>query len=331
VRLKKVGEFPLIDIISKQTAASHPSVIKGIGDDAAVIAEGRDKCLLVTTDILREEIHFKRSFTTPFLLGKKSLSVNLSDIAAMGGTPFCYFVSLSVPENLSLNFVKELYRGMHRQAKEFNTVLLGGDTVSSLKDIVISITLIGKAKKESVVYRNRAKKGDLIYVTGYPGESALGLLMLKKDPNSFKRKAAVKKHLDPSPRITIGKALAEKKLANSMIDISDGLIADLEHITRQSKKGAHIYLSQIPLSNSYKKECLDFSKDMYNPALFGGEDYELLFTSEAKNKTKIENLSKRSGIPITCIGKITDPSEEIAILGNSNKKIKKGGIGFRHF
>jgi thiamine-monophosphate kinase len=331
VRLKKVGEFPLIDIISKQTNTSHPSVIKGIGDDAAVIAENSDRCLLITTDILRENIHFKKSFTTPYLLGKKCLSVNLSDIAAMGGTPFCYFVSISVPPEISLNFIKELYRGMHQRAKEFNTILLGGDTVSSLEDIVISITLIGKAKKKSVVYRNNAKKGDLVYMTGYPGESALGLLMLKKDRGSFKRRSAVKKHLDPCPRIEAGKHLAEKHLANSMIDISDGLFADLGHITRQSKKGARIYLSKIPLSNTYKKECLKFSKDIYNPALFGGEDYELLFTSTAHNKIKIKNLSKKLGIPITCIGEITEAPKDIIILDSSNKKMEIKNSGYRHF
>ena len=331
MQLKKVGEFPLIDIILKQTNTSHPSVIKGIGDDAAVIAENSDRCLLITTDILREDIHFKKTFTTPYLLGKKCLSVNLSDIAAMGGTPFYYFVSISVPPEISLNFIKELYRGMHQRAKEFNTVLLGGDTVSSLKDIVISITLIGKAKKKSVIYRNSAKKGDLVYVTGYPGESALGLLMLKKDKESFKRRSAVNKHLDPCPRIEIGKTLAEKNLANSMLDISDGLLADLGHITCQSKKGARIYLSQIPLSNTYKKECLKFSKDIYNPALFGGEDYELLFTSAARNKTKIKNLSKKLGIPITCIGEITEAPKEIIVLDSSNKKMKIKNSGYRHF
>jgi len=331
VRLKKVGEFPLIDIISKQANTSHPSVIKGIGDDAAVVSGNSNRCLLVTTDILREDIHFKKSFTTPYLLGKKCLSVNLSDIAAMGGTPFCYFVSISVPPEISLNFIKELYRGMHQRAKEFNAVLLGGDTVSSFKDIVISITLLGKTKKTSVVYRNRAKKGDLIYVTGYPGESALGLLMLKKDKNSFKRHSAVKKHLDPCPRIELGKALADKKLANSMIDVSDGLLADLGHIIRQSKKGAQISLSQIPLSNSYKKECLKFSKNIYKPVLFGGEDYELLFTSAVPNKIKIKHLSKKLGVPITCIGEITESSKNIIVLDSSNKKMKIKNSGYRHF
>lgn len=331
MRLKKVGEFSLIDIISKQTNTSHPSVIKGIGDDAAVIAENSDGCLLVTTDILRENIHFKKTFTTPYLLGKKCLSVNLSDIAAMGGTPFCYFVSISVPPEIPLNFIKELYRGMHQRAKEFNTVLLGGDTVSSLKDIVISITLIGKAKKKSVIYRNGAKNSDLIYVTGYPGESALGLLMLKKNKDSFKRHSAIKKHLDPCPRIEIGKTLAKKNLANSMIDISDGLFADLGHITRQSKKGAQLYLSQIPLSTSYKKKCPTFLKDIYNPALFGGEDYELLFTSDAHNKIKIKNLSKKLGVPITCIGKITEAPKDIIVLDSSNKKMKIKNNGYKHF
>lgn len=331
MRLKKVGEFPLIDIISKQTNTSLPSIIKGIGDDAAVIAENSDSCLLVTTDILRENIHFKKTFTTPYLLGKKCLSVNLSDIAAMGGTPFCYFVSISVPPEMSLNFIKELYRGMHQRAKEFNTVLLGGDTVSSLKDIVISITLIGKTKKKSVIYRNGAKKSDLIYVTGYPGESALGLLMLKKNKDASRRHSAVKKHLDPCPRIEIGKALAEKNLANSMIDISDGLFADLGHVTRQSKKGAQIYLSQMPLSASYKRKCATFSKDIYNPVLFGGEDYELLFTSAVHNRIKIKNLSKKLGIPITCIGEITEAAKEIIVLDSSNKKMKIKYSGYRHF
>ena len=331
MQLKKVGEFQLIDIISRQTATSHRSIIKGIGDDAAVIADGPDNCLLVTTDILRENIHFKKSFTSPYLLGKKSLSVNLSDIAAMGGTPFYYFVSLSAPPNTPLNFIKELYRGMNQRAKAFNTVLLGGDTVSSLKDIMLSITLIGRAKKKSVVYRNSAKKGDLIYVTGHPGESALGLLMLKRDSKRYKRRSAVKKHLDPFPRVKIGKIISDKNLATSMIDISDGLIPDLEHIIGQSKKGAALHLSQIPLSYTYRKTCPCFSKELYTPALFGGEDYELLFTASSKNSGKITGLSKKSGVAITCIGEITDNPKEIIILDSTNKKVRIKNKRFNHF
>lgn len=331
MQLRNVGEFSLIDLISKQSKTSHRSIIRGIGDDAAVVTSSRDSCLLLTTDILRENIHFKKAYTSPYLLGKKCLAANLSDIAAMGGTPFCYLVSLSAPPSTPLKFIRDLYRGMNRKASEFDTALVGGDTVSSPKDMVISITLIGRAPAGKVVCRNSARSGDQIYVSGHPGDAALGLLMLKQNPKAFNRYSPVRKHLDPTPRVLLGKALANAGLVNSMIDISDGLIADLSHITSQSDSGAQIHLSRLPLSSAYKRRCLDFSKDLFSPALFGGEDYELLFTAPDKNREKIIRLSRKLKTPVTVIGKIVTAPKKITVIDTHNKIMHLKDRGYTHF
>lgn len=331
MQLKNVGEFPLIDILSKQSKTSQRPVIRSIGDDAAVISSRRDHCFLVSTDILREGIHFKKSFGSPYLLGKKCLAANLSDIAAMGGTPFCYLISLSAPPDTPLKFIKDLYRGMNRKASEFETVLVGGDTVSSSGDIVISVTVIGRASGEKIVYRTGARSGDRIYVSGHPGDAALGLLMLERDSRAFRRCSAVRKHLDPVPRVLLGKALADQKLAGSMIDISDGLIADLGHITAQSGVGAEIHLSRLPLSSAYRKRHAGFSQDLYGPVLFGGEDYELLFTASIKNSERIMRLAKKLKTPITCIGKIVARPKKIIVWDRDHKIVRLKNRGFTHF
>jgi len=331
VQLKQIGEFRLIDIISKQTSKSPPSVIKGIGDDAAVVKADTKQYLLITTDILKEGVHFKKDYTSPYLLGKKCISVNLSDIAAMGGSPLYYFVSLSAPSDASLEFIKKLYRGMDRQAKRFSTFLLGGDTISSQGRISISITLLGKAAKDSVIYRHGAKKGDNIYVTGCLGDSVLGLLMLKNNQKLSSKNPLIRKHLDPTPRIEEGKQIALRKIASSMIDISDGLISDLRHILTQSRVGAKIRLSCLPLSPQYKKHCPEFSKDFYHPALCGGEDYELLFTAHPKNRAKLEKLSKQLKTPVTCIGEITGNPSELVILDKNSREITLKEEGYSHF
>jgi thiamine-monophosphate kinase len=331
VQLKKVGEFGLIDAISNLTAATHPSVIKGIGDDAAVFKADTKSCFLATTDTLNEGIHFNKDYTSPYLLGKKCLSVNLSDIAAMGGTPLYYLVSISVSSYDSFEFIRSLYKGMEKQAKRFNTCILGGDTTSSRDGISITITLLGKIQRDRVVYRNGAKKGDLVFVTGTVGDSALGFLMLKNNTYSSNTNSLIMKHIDPAPRVSTGLEISRLKIATSMIDISDGLIADLRHILRQSCAGALISLPSLPLSRMYKKHCFDFSDNFYKPALCGGEDYELLFTANPQNKKKVEKLAKQEKIPITCIGEITGDPSELLILDENGRRITMEKEGFTHF
>lgn len=331
MQLKEVGEFRFIDKIAKQYARSHPSVIKGIGDDAAVVEVESNKCLLITTDILKEGLHFKQAYTSPYLLGKKCITVNLSDIAAMGGRPLYYLVAISVPPTASFAFVKALYRGMERQAVQFNTFLLGGDTSASRDGISIAITLLGKARKDRIVYRRGAKKGDLIYVSGCLGDAALGLLMLKKNQVLSNNNSLIRKHLDPFPRIEAGQMLSRLKIADSMIDLSDGLASDLRHILKQSRTGAIIRLAGLPLSARYKKHCLDFSNDFYHPAVCGGEDYELLFTTPPKNRAKVEKLAKELKTPFTCIGEITADPSQLVILDKDGRETALAKEGYTHF
>lgn len=331
MELKKLGEFGLIELITKQAAGTHPSIIKGISDDAAVINTDSKQCQLITTDLLQEEIHFKLEHTTPYLLGKKSLAVNLSDMAAMGASPSHYLVGLSLPSSVSVEFVKNFYRGMTRQAKQFNCYLVGGDTISSQDRILISITLLGSAEKNCVVYRYGAKKGDLIFVSGCLGDSHLGLLMLNKNKGQCTINPLVRKHLDPVPRVKEGMEISRLKIATSMIDISDGLISDLRHILKQSRAGAEIYLSRLPLSTMYKKYCPDFSKDFYLPALSGGEDYELLFTIPPEKRFRLEKMSKQTGLPVTCIGEITGNKLELLVKDKAGKQICLKNEGFNHF
>lgn len=330
MQIKKLGEFGLIDKIARSAAVSDPQVVKAIGDDAAVVSLNSTTCLLVTTDILKEGIHFKKEFSSPFVLGKKCLAVNLSDIAAMGGTPQYYFVSIAIPPHTQYGFIRELYRGMNAQARRFGVQLLGGDTTASQDSLVVSITLLGKAAKRHVLYRHGASPGDLIFVTGTLGDSALGLMLLEKGVRTA-RNGLVKRHSDPQPRIEAGLALACSGAASAMMDISDGLAGDLRHIMKQSRVGARIFLDRLPLSAAYRRQRPQLSADVYLPALSGGEDYELLFTSPLRNEKRIRLLAEKLALPMTCIGEIIDKRRGLVVADRHGKRVSSLLTGFRHF
>jgi thiamine-monophosphate kinase len=331
VQLKDIGEFGLIRSLARLCRKQHPLVLRGIGDDAAVVRPAGRQCLLLTTDILREGIHFRRASTSPYLLGKKCISVNLSDIAAMGGMPRYYLVALSAPGKTPLPFVRQLYRGMHYQAQRFNAVLLGGDTTASPEGIIITITLIGTADRSRVVYRRGAREGDHIYVTGTVGDAALGLRMLAAGGGASPRHGLVRRHLDPEPRVAAGRRLAGGNTASSMIDISDGLVADLRHILEESRVGARISLAALPLSAGYRKYCARSADDFYAPALCGGEDYELLFTAHPSRQGRVAKIARELALPITRIGEITPRSRRIEILDPRGMRVTLRGEGYTHF
>ena len=330
MQIKKLGEFGLIEKIARSAAVSDPQVVKAIGDDAAVVSLDRTTCLLVTTDILKEGIHFKKNFSSPFILGKKCLSVNLSDIAAMGGAPLYYFVSIAIPPDTPCGFIRELYRGMNAQARRFGAQLLGGDTTGSQDSLVISITLLGGALKSHVLYRHGAKPGDLIFVTGTLGDSALGLMLLERGQGSA-RNWLVQRHIDPQPRIEAGQAFACSRSVSAMMDLSDGLASDLRHIMKQSRVGARIFLDRLPLSAAYRRQCPQLSADLYLPALSGGEDYELLFTVPLRNEKRVRMLAERQRQPIACIGEITDKRLGLVVTDARGKRVRLRETGFRHF
>lgn len=306
-------------------------MLRAIGDDAAVVSAGTRKCLLATVDVLNESVHFSLDGTTGYLLGRKSLAVNISDIAAMGARPLYYLVGLSLPKHVSLDFVRELYRGMQAQAKRFNVALVGGDTVAARGGLSIAVTLIGRAEKRRIVYRSGARPGDQIYVSGTLGDSALGLALLQQGSPVSSRNQLIRRHLDPEPRVALGQALAHGRLATSMIDISDGLAADLGHILEQSRVGAELLLDHLPLSRSYRQQCAGLSDDYYAPAVCGGEDYELLFTAAPRRRAAVEASALKAGVAVTCIGTIIGDKERLSIIDGQGKEYKLRKKGFSHF
>lgn len=331
MELKKIGEFGLINSIARRAPGAPSDIIRGIGDDAAVIALDKTRCLLFTTDTLIESIHFETSFTSPYLLGKKSLAVNLSDIAAMGGTPHSFVVSLSIPPGVTYEFIKKFYAGIYAQAKKFNVSLVGGDTTASPDKLAITISLLGAARAGEVICRHGACTGDAIYVTGFLGDSALGLSLLKKKKAGSSVNCLVKQHLDPVPRVAQGREIARRSVASSMIDVSDGLLADLRHILDESGVGARLRLDRVPLSPRYCKSLQRGSADYYNAALCGGEDYELLFTVPPEKEKTIATLRKLSGIPLTRIGEVAGKKGELKIFDESGREVSYKREGFTHF
>lgn len=331
--IRELGEFGLIERLKQRTKISDPSVIKGIGDDCAVIKIRNGRFLLVTSDLLLEGVHFDRTYTNSYHLGKKALAVNLSDIAAMGGIPRFYLVSLGLPPHLPLTFIENLYRGMEEVAREFNLSLIGGN-ISSSQKILIDLTVLGETKPSEIVYRDGAQVGDAIFVTGTLGNSPLGLILLKsrrkaKDDSGVQ--LLTEKHLSPSPRVKEGRWLAKHRLATAMIDISDGLISDLKHILKESRKGAEVWIDKIPLSPEFVKHASSYKGTQIDLALAGGEDYELLFTVPQDRIKRLNRLSRQLSLPLTMIGKIIGEKGKIRLLKKDGKEYLLKKEGFHHF
>jgi len=293
-KLTDIGEFGFIESIKDDCHFSMETLVKGIGDDCAVIGPYDDRYLILTTDLLIEDVHFIMDQINPVDLGKKSMAVNVSDIAAMGGSPLHSLVSIAVPQSVPFAVLQDIYQGMKDVCRSYRFNILGGDTSASRDRLMINVALIGEVPQKEILYRNGAKKGDRIYVTGSLGDSAAGLKILKgeiKAPGGNKDYFLEAHHL-PRPEINIGRRIARSGLANAMIDISDGLVADLGHICQASGLGARIYKESIPLSEELKKLSAVSDFDAYELALYGGEDYKLLFTAPAAKASQLEELFK---------------------------------------
>jgi thiamine-monophosphate kinase len=327
--LQEIGEFGLIHRIRKWVTSSDPALIQGIGDDVAVIEMGA-KVVLLTTDILIEGIHFNRSWIDSYQLGRKALAVNLSDIASMGGIPKYFLISIGLPKNLPISFVSSFYFGLKNEAKRFRVELIGGDTSLSQK-IVINICLLGEARKRDLLFRKGARMGEDLFVSGTLGDAALGLKILQEKGEIKGAEGLIKKHLLPSPRVELGQAVAKRRLATAMIDVSDGLLIDASHLLEESGVGAQIWEDRIPLSRLYRKWIHSFSKDPFELALSGGEDYELLFTAPSVIKKKISSLVQLLKIPITHIGKILPEKAGLRIIRKDGKDYSPSQLGFEHF
>src|ERR1700742_2336828 len=297
--IEQLGEFGLIDHLTKQIKIKQTSTLKGIGDDAAVI-DFAGKKTLISTDMLLEGIHFDLAYTPLKHLGYKSIQVNLSDIYAMNGMAAQVTVSIGISSKFPLEAVEELYEGIYLACEKYNVDLIGGDTSSSKQGLVISVTAIGYADEKDIVYRNGAEEGDLICVTGDLGGAYTGLQLLEREkqvylenpniqPDLEGKDYIVERQLKPEARRDIVDLLKEIKIRpTSMIDVSDGLASEILHICKQSNKGCNIHEDKIPLDPMTFDTAREFNLDPTICALSGGEDYELLFTIKQADYEKIK-------------------------------------------
>jgi len=281
MKIRDIGEFGLIDLITKKN--KNKDVLVGIGDDAAVIKTKGFQVL--TTDCLVEGDHFNKNWFTPKQIGMKSIEVNISDVGAMGGIPKYVLVSLALPRNLDVSFVKEMYHGMWKACEKYDVEIIGGN-MTHCEKIVISITLIGEVKKENLSLRSQAKPGDYIFVSGNLGNGRAGLRLFQEKIKGFEK--VKRKYLEPKSKQKTAVKLAP--FVNSMIDISDGLAPEIQHICIQSKCGAIIYKDKIPINDEIRKAAKTLDEDEYDYALFGGEDFELVYSVSKNNIKKINGF-----------------------------------------
>lgn len=324
--LTNLGEFGLIDRIARRLPAGA-GVTLGIGDDAAAFAPSPGQLSLITTDTLVEGVHFDLSYSDPFSLGKKALSVNLSDIAAMGGKPRHYLLSLAIPPAMTLDFLDNFIGGMLSRADQFGACLIGGDTCSSSGPLVLTLTVLGEQSPDLLVRRSGAHPGDQICVTGTLGDSALGLRLLRQ---GGRQGNAIARHLDPVPRVLEGLALAEASIPSAMIDLSDGLLADLGHILDLSDVGAQIYSQALPLSDTFREHFPAITEEALSLALSGGEDYELLFTVPPEKIPNVFPLLEKLGTPVSVVGTITAEHSR-KVIGSDGREIFLNRKGYDHF
>ena len=336
ISLETLGEFGLIRHLTQHFAMSHTSTIKGIGDDAAVI-DFADKTIL-TTDLLIEGVHFDLSYMPLKHLGYKAVTVNLSDVYAMNTIATQITVSLAVSNRFPLEALEELYSGIALACKKFKVDLVGGDTTSSQKGMLISITALGGGKEEDIVFRSGAKSNDLLVVSGDLGGAYMGLQILEREKEVFKVNPnnqpdlepysyIVERQLKPEARKDIVELLRALKVKpTAMIDISDGLSSEILHLCQESKVVCNLFEEKIPLDPTVIAACEEFGMDSTMVALSGGEDYELLFTIDQKDFNKIK------GNPhLTVIGHMTDASEGAHLVTRADTKIPLTAQGWNSF
>ncbi len=321
-----MSEFKIIEKYFQKLAKN--ACARGLQDDVAQFGAKTNEELVVSKDVFSQNIHFLIK-DGGYKLAQKLMRTNLSDLAAAGATPLYYMIGFGKGAEINEKFISDFAKGLNDIQKEFNLILIGGDTVSA-KESFVSITIFGKIKKGKNLARFNAKKNQLIYVSGNIGDAHLGLeINLKKSQKKFSKKEReyfLNRHFFPTPRLNLGQYLIKNNLSNCAIDVSDGLLSDLNHICKNSNLSAEIYLKEIPFSE--KKLSLDEKLKLIS----AGDDYELIFTVDCKNQKKIIAAAKKLNLKLTCIGILQKNSKEKLILLDENfRKIKLKKLGYEHF
>jgi thiamine-monophosphate kinase len=300
------GEFALIGRLARRFARPHPAVARGIGDDTAVLRLWGDIRLLLTTDLLAQDVHFDLRTATFRDIGYKAAVANLSDIAAMGGVPQAMLVAIAFPPRTAVRQVEQLYQGMMEACRPHGVALIGGDTSSSKQGWFISITMTGTASSRRILYRSGARPGDELWVSGTIGDSLAGLRLLSDGKASAlalrHRRRLAGQHRRPTARVALGQALARQGLATAAIDLSDGLSGDLAHLCDESRVGAEVEAPALPVSPALRAYAVATRSSVTDLAVEGGEDYELLFTARPSARGSLLRLSRQLRCPLTRIG-----------------------------
>lgn len=342
---RRLHEFQLINFIRRRFGRTSRSVLRGIGEDTAVVQPAPRRQLLLTTDLLAEGIHFDLATARFEDVGYKAAVANLSDIAAMGGRPEYLLVALAVPPSCGSAEIEALYRGLMAANRPYGVVLVGGDTSASQHGLFISITLIGSVSSGQALTRNTARAGDLLYVTGTLGDALAGLEILsanrQKQRTAFSKatkqridpdtRFLIGRHLRPTPRLREGQLLAANRIATAAIDLSDGLSGDLAHLCEESGVGAEVEVAALPLSPACRAYAAVGQIDPVSLALKGGEDYELLFTIPPEHRQRLDRLAQRHRFPFSRIGTIRPRPFGIRLKSPDGSLHRMPRISYEHF
>lgn len=335
--ISSLGEFGLIDHLTRDFKVKNPSTLKGVGDDCAVI-DYDGKRTLVTTDLLLEGIHFDLTYTPLKHLGYKAVAVNLSDVYAMNGTPRQITVSLGISKRFTVEHINELYAGIYTACEKYGVDLVGGDTSASVTGLLISITCIGEAKEEEIVYRSGARDTDLVCVSGDLGAAYMGLQLLERErvasagqkdfqPDFAGREYLLERQLKPEPRADVIAEMRQLGIRpTAMMDVSDGLSSELFHICKQSNVGCRIYEDRIPIDYQTAVMAEELNMNLVTAAMNGGEDYELLFTVPLTQHEKVEQMKTAR-----LIGRITKPELGAFMVTRDDNELQIRAQGWNAF
>jgi thiamine-monophosphate kinase len=323
MKLRELGEIPFLRRLRNRVPADA-RVLLGIGDDCAAVA--LPGITVITTDAMVENVHFRREWSSFFALGEKAFAVNASDVAAMGAEPTFALLNIGAPQDCELEDLDQFFDGFLHAASSCGAALIGGN-MSAAPCLMISVTLLGHAA-HGVLKRAGARPGDDLYVTGAPGDAALGLRMLQEGRDDAPAQAVKTRFLSPTARVAVGREAAARGLATAMIDVSDGVLQDLGHLCEASGVGAVIEVPLLPLSDAYRTILGDGD---WSLALTGGEDYELLFSAPPERRAAVAALAEQTGCPLTRIGQITAQTVGIRVNGPEGNVDQPGRAGYDHF
>lgn len=335
MKISDIGEFGLIERVRQIIAVERADIVAGIGDDVAVLDVGRRELLLATVDCQIDGVHFLSREATAAQIGRRALAINLSDIAAMGGSPEHALISLALPPDTEVEWVEELYRGFREEAQRSGTAIIGGNMARSPGGLQIHVTVLGRVLREHLLLRSGARVGDRVLVTGAIGESAAGLQLLldpSLDMPPADRERLLARYRTPAPRLRESDAIARLRAATAMIDISDGFSNDAGLICQQSGTGVRIVAARLPIPETVRRVALLRGQDAVEFALQGGEDFELLFTApEAAVPALVAAVREATGTAVTVVGDIVDAAHGRRLVLDDGSERQLEPRGWDHF